>query len=625
VTVDGSGVTLTADDVVVGCLVPDPSHASNGQDGNWTYTGGVGTLEVDDDASVLIGHSLTLQGGAETGDSGSLSGDGGLRIMSGGGVEVGGGVAAPADTLQVGVDGRVIGHGQITGSVTGDTPVAASTTTPTYSLTIDNQGTIEADDGTLILDGDAGGDGQYLVGEDSTLEFGGKVDDDVTVMFLSGDEETIAIDDPEDFKGAISSQNWTSGDRIDLLNVPYMSAASSGGPEGAGLLQTGEDQQNNILQVVVDDQTYDIPINKDDDDFSGAFTLTDDGHGGALVIYSEDAATACYVRGTRIATPGGYVAIEDLREGDLALTASGATRPIRWIGHRRLDLSRHPQPAEVRPVRVACGAFGDGLPSRDLWLSPGHNMAWDGALTPISALVNGVSVQQVECDSIEYWHVELDAHDVILAEGLPAESYLDTGNRTAFANGGAFVEAHPDFKPRHWAETCLPLVAEGPAVVAMKARLLARLFERGYSLDRQADAHVVVDGRRIESIRLSETRLAFLLPAGGRDIALRSKVFVPAHTDADNADWRELGLAVGRLWIDGEAMSLDRDEACGSDWHPAEFDGRHFGRRWTRGAARLPAGARSVLVELADFGQYWREPPNLAAALSSERRFAIRA
>jgi hypothetical protein len=187
----------------------------------------------------------------------------------------------------------------------------------------------------------------------------------------------------------------------------------------------------------------------------------------------------------------------------------------------------------------------------------------------------------------------------------------------AFANGGAFVEAHPDFQPRHWAETCLPLVTQGPAVVAVKARLLALLFARGYSLDRQADAHVVVDGRRIEPIRLSETRLSFLLPAGGSEITLRSKTFVPAQADAGDADGRELGLAVGRLWIDGEAVPLDRDEACGTGWRPAEFESGRFQRRWTCGPLPLPKGARTVLVQLADFGQYWREPKGGAEAMSA--------
>jgi hypothetical protein len=320
------------------------------------------------------------------------------------------------------------------------------------------------------------------------------------------------------------------------------------------------------------------------------------------------ATVTCLCAGAVILTERGEVAVEHLAIGDNVVTTSGALRPIRWLGHRRIDVSRHPDPAAVWPVRVTANAFGDGLPRRDLWLSPGHNVAVDGVIMPISALINGRSVAQVKRTEVEYWHVELDAHDILLAEGLPAESYLDCGNRTAFANGGAFVEAHPDFKPKHWAETCLPLIKEGPQVVSAKARLLARLLNQGYLVDREADAHILVDGRRIEPLRLSETRLAFVLPADGRRILLCSKVHAPAHALANSYDGRELGLAVGRLQIDGEAFSIDNDDACGSGWHAAEFDGRHFERRWTQGAAALPSGARFVIVELAGFGQYWSDP-----------------
>jgi hypothetical protein len=320
------------------------------------------------------------------------------------------------------------------------------------------------------------------------------------------------------------------------------------------------------------------------------------------------ATVTCFCAGARILTERGEVAVEQLVIGDNVVTASGVLRPVRWLGHRRIDISRHPDPAAVWPVRVAANAFGDRLPRRDLWLSPGHNIAVEGVIMPISSLINGRSVAQVKRTEVEYWHVELDAHDIILAEGLPAESYLDCGNRTAFANGGAFVEAYPDFKPKHWAETCLPLVKEGPQVVRTKARLLTRLFNLGYSVDREEDAHILVDGCRIEPLRLSETRFAFVLPADGRRILLCSKVHVPAHAFANSCDGRELGLAVGHLQIDGEALSIDRDGACGSGWRAAEFDGRGFARRWTQGAASLPSGARFVIVDLAELGQYWRDP-----------------
>ncbi len=132
-------------------------------------------------------------------------------------------------------------------------------------------------------------------------------------------------------------------------------------------------------------------------------------------------AAACYCAGTRILTAKGERPIEALEIGDLVVTASGAERPVKWLGHRRLDLTKHPRPEDVRPVRIAAGAFGDNLPRRELWVSPGHNVAWSGVLMPAIALLNGHSVAQIAVRSVEYWHVELDAHDILLAEGLPAE------------------------------------------------------------------------------------------------------------------------------------------------------------------------------------------------------------
>jgi hypothetical protein len=94
---------------------------------------------------------------------------------------------------------------------------------------------------------------------------------------------------------------------------------------------------------------------------------------------------------------------------------------------------------------------------------------------PIRNLVNGSTIAQIETTEVSYWHIELDRHEILLAEGLPAESYLDTGNRGAFANGGAVVQACPEFAP--WvreALSCAPLVVSGPLPAAAKAKLLAR-------------------------------------------------------------------------------------------------------------------------------------------------------
>jgi hypothetical protein len=204
-------------------------------------------------------------------------------------------------------------------------------------------------------------------------------------------------------------------------------------------------------------------------------------------------------------------------------------------------------------------------------------------------------------------NVELNAHDVILAEGLLAESYLDCGNRTAFANGGAFVEAHPDFQPRHRADTSLPLVKEGPPVARTKGRLLARLSAQGYRVTQHAEARVLVDGKCVEPMTLSEARMAFLLPPGGREIGLCSNIFVPAHTVAESSDMRSLGLCIRQLQIDGMAIALKDDACCTLGWHEAEWEGGRFLHRWTVGKTPLPAGARIVIVDLAGVGHYRRQ------------------
>ena len=341
------------------------------------------------------------------------------------------------------------------------------------------------------------------------------------------------------------------------------------------------------------------------------------------VVFDETLSAACYGRGTRLRAERGEVAIEDLAVGDRLMVASGGFRPVVWLGRRRLDIKRHPRPDEVRPVRVCAGAFGPGLPGADLRLSPGHNLAFDDALIPVSALVNGITIAREADEKVEYWHVELDAHDVIFAEGLRAESYLDTGNRAAFENGAAYVEAHPDFAPKHWTQACLPLVFDGPAVTVAKARLRLRLQEQGWRLDEDADPHVVVDGLRIEPIRLSQTRLAFALPPGGREIALRSRVFVPAHTLPESADLRRLGLCVGALEIDGRALALERDEVCASGWQDWEIDAGGFSHRWTNGQTPLPPGARMVVVDLAGSGRYWRRAEGGVEAQRLESALAL--
>ncbi len=218
--------------------------------------------------------------------------------------------------------------------------------------------------------------------------------------------------------------------------------------------------------------------------FSGGVLNFDPTTAPAAIAY--DARTGaitvpCFGAGTRIATPRGPVAVERLGTGEPVQLAEGGTAPVLWLGHRRVDCRRHPRPADVHPVRVVAHAFGLGRPHRTLRLSPDHAVFVDGVLIPVRYLLNGATVVQERTQAVTYWHVELERHGVLLAEGLPVESYLDSGNRTAFANGGTVVMAAPDFARRVWAESgCAPLVTAGPLRDRVYARLIAQALALGW-------------------------------------------------------------------------------------------------------------------------------------------------
>jgi hypothetical protein len=328
----------------------------------------------------------------------------------------------------------------------------------------------------------------------------------------------------------------------------------------------------------------------------------------------------CYCRGTLISTVEGLTPVEDLGIGETVLTASGERRSIRWLGHRRIDCARHPNPSAVWPYRVKAGAFADQQPARDLWLSGGHSILVDGVLIQVETLANGATIAQVPRERVEYWHVELEAHDILIAEGLAAESYLDVGNRTGFINGGDCLEAYPDFRSKHWTETCVPLVKEGPAVQRAKAALLARAEVLGYARTQDPDVHLMVDGQRIEAVALGPMRVAFLLPEAAVSIELRSRSFSPAQIDPASADKRSLGICISRLQLDGIDTPLENETVFAQGWHDLERDAAGRTWRWSRDRTPLPEGTRLVVLDRCNARRsYWVEPTSDVIALHQDR------
>jgi T5SS/PEP-CTERM-associated repeat protein len=168
---------------------------------------------------------------------------------------------------------------------------------------------------------------------------------------------------------------------------------------------------------------------------------------GFTIVNSNTIQVACFAQGTRIMAGTGLVAVEHLGVGDRVITNDGTHEPIVWIGQRMVNCERHPSPETVWPVRVRTGAFGENVPARDLYLSPDHAVFVNDVLVPVKLLINGTSIAPVKRNRVTYFHVELPLHAVILAEGLPVESYLDTGDRANFGDGTT-IRLFPDFAQR---------------------------------------------------------------------------------------------------------------------------------------------------------------------------------
>ncbi len=311
-----------------------------------------------------------------------------------------------------------------------------------------NDGTIGvAGGGEVDLNAWVGGTGRIVLQGTATVDTG-RVDAGQTVEFNgdAADPERLVIGGPDVFYATLSGLG--TGDTIDVPGTV------TGTVNGSSLtLQSGGASV--------------ASLNIGAGYTSADFTFSGDGAGGTLI------GVVCYARGTRLLTAHGERPVEQLLPGDTVTTLSGAEAAIRWVGHRRVDIARHPRPDSVRPVRIAAHAFADGLPRRDLLVSPEHALFVDGVLIPAHRLLNGSTVTQDAPARVEYFHVELDRHEVLLAEGLPAESYLDTGNRTMFANA-PLVALHPGPAASAGPGALAPLVLEGAVLDAVRARLAAR-------------------------------------------------------------------------------------------------------------------------------------------------------
>lgn len=349
------------------------------------------------------------------------------------------------------------------------------------------------------------------------------------------------------------------------------------------------------------------------------FTFGSSYNGDSLVGTYDGTNTTftlvCFAAGTQIQTRDGHSRVESLKPGDMvAVVRDGAIHhePVKWLGHRSINLSAHPRREQAAPVRIKRGAFADAVPSRDLLVSPEHAIHMDGKLVQAAQLVNGATIlRDTAMRAVTYYHVELERHGLLLAEGLETESYLDCGNRDWFANSGV-SSLNQDYlanvdETARFASSCAPFVADATLTEPLWRRLADRAVAMGLTVPAllpegptttDADLHVMVGNKRIDAVSRQNGRHVFMLPAADT-VRLVSRSVALADRTPWAAEQRRLGVWVNRVTLrhataDVETIAMD-SPSFGLGW---SFVEQPVGgaRRWTDGDATLRLNSDTPVV-----------------------------
>ena len=219
-----------------------------------------------------------------------------------------------------------------------------------------------------------------------------------------------------------------------------------------------------------------------------------DGDGGG-----RDHDAHCLLKGTTVRTASGDRKIEELAMGDLLPTMYGGMRPIQWIGRCFIQKGgpSKPWPRSLQPIHVVPSAIGPGIPHNDLFLSPEHALLLNGVLVTAGSLVNDVSIRRFdvhEYNELQYFHVKVEGHDVIYAEGVPVETMLKAGE--SFTNFDEYVRLYGE--PLE-GTPCAPFVSCTGARRELKSRARSALAPW---IDRRQQVDLIRD--RLEERALSQ-------------------------------------------------------------------------------------------------------------------------
>jgi hypothetical protein len=331
-------------------------------------------------------------------------------------------------------------------------------------------------------------------------------------------------------------------------------------------------------------------------------------------IDGTEITTICFCRDTQIGTPDGEVPVQTLKAGDIVLTAHNGPRKVTWVGTGKVLATRGKRGIQT-PVIVRKGAVADNLPHQDLHVTKAHSLYIDDVLIPVEFLVNHRTILWDDrAQEVEIYHVELESHDILIANGVPAESYRDDGNRWLFQNANEGWHLPPQ-------EPYAPVLTGGPIVDAAWQRLLDRAGPRDIGpLTNDPDLHLIIDGIRVDAQERTDSIYVFRLAAAPASVSIASRTAVPSELGIAR-DPRTLGVALRRVAIrqGSKFMLFDAgDERLTAGFHDYEPTDN---LRWTNGHAQLPIDAfarfdkgAEVMLHLGGATQYLDDHKGVAQA-----------
>jgi len=337
----------------------------------------------------------------------------------------------------------------------------------------------------------------------------------------------------------------------------------------------------------------------------------------------ENAVLVCFLPGSLISTPHGTKAVEEVSVGDeiIAYVDGVATpRRVTWTGQAHCNVRAHlPDDEAGYPVRILKDAISDGVPFKDMLITAEHCLFFDGKFVPARMLVNGRSIYfDKSITSYDYYHIETEAHSVIMADGMLTESYLDTGNRNTFSHKGNVVSIGSS-RNLSWDDASAPLTVSRETVEPLFRNIENRADKAGFAIQTEArpltnesDLHLTTDtGAVIRPARENNGRVMFMIPSGVENVRIISNASRPCDVIGPFVDdRRQLGVLVGTVTL----FESNRTRTLTDHLHDAQLSGwsnvEEGTMRWTSGNALLPLGERApgalvlMAIEVKAAGPY---------------------